>query len=251
MHLLHILADILLGGVGTVQERGEHRSQGCRECRFVHLGDGIEIGVEETDHHLTVIVGELLGFKALEVGTCLVDVDSVFMVGDVFLERLDGVKLGGGYPVERVNLNHSLLDIPAGGMQLHVTFVGVPAVVHQGIGPVGINLLECLQVNLDGIAMGKRRIDVHVEEVLQHQRLAAEHGVGIGPLLVLPFLVLHEINAQEHDDEGQDEGDDNGRETSTVTSGTTGSRGSLFRFLLGLRLDHCRLSRRERYILGY
>ena len=69
-------------------------------------------------------------------------------------------------------------------------------------------LLQCFQMHFDGIAMCHRRVDVHIEVVLQHGWLTTHHGILIRPLLILLLRLLHEIDTNEDNHHGQDKGDD-------------------------------------------
>ena len=97
------------------------------------------------------------------------------------------------------------------------------AVVDYSIAPVGLNLLETVETQLDGIAVSLRRISIHVEKILQHQRLGTHNGVSKGFCLILPFLVLHKIDTKEHDNEGYDKCNDDSSYSCLLLARTYGS----------------------------
>ena len=102
------------------------------------------------------------------------------------------------------------------GMELQKALVAKLGIVHQGISPIGVYFLQRCKMLFYGVAVSQRRSGIHVEEVLENERLVGAEGILIGLLLLLLLLLLHKIKAQEHHDKGYGEGHDKSHCTSAT-----------------------------------
>ena len=145
------------------------------------------------------------------------------MVVHIFLIGIHRVLQLGRLIVERVNHQTGLSHVDILRIAIHKQLEGSLRPTGQGILPVAIHLLQNLQMGFDRVTMGHRGVDIHIEEILQHGRLGAHHGVLVGPHLDFLLRLLVEIDSEKHDDQGDDEAHDERRPQDFMP-----------RFLLGL-----------------
>ena len=196
-------------GIRLAEEVGHHGRDTGLQRRLVVGVDSLEEVAERSRYHHFLLGLHGLDLELLNGGVGLVYVLAVGVLVEVSLKLVHGVGIGREGPVDGVDLMLRL------GLVLRVGVLGeiveqcLFRSAHHGVGPVGVDLLERVEMGLDRVDVCLGSVLIVVEISLQHEGVVALHGILVGFLFLgcLGIVVEIEANPAEYDGEN-DSGDE-------------------------------------------